>query len=113
MLLDAVEWLGHSGFRLRGPGSTIYIAPSRLPEGQPAERDGEIHQEGWCECELVTEPMPSLYRVGPPGGRPGHPFEDIGHRSRPPDRTRRCAVPGPGGREHRLGRVRQRAQDRG
>jgi L-ascorbate metabolism protein UlaG (beta-lactamase superfamily) len=37
MLLDAVEWLGHSGFRVRGPGSTIYLDPYRVPDGQPAD----------------------------------------------------------------------------
>jgi L-ascorbate metabolism protein UlaG (beta-lactamase superfamily) len=37
MLLDAVEWLGHSGFRIRVGRSTIYIDPYRAPDGPPAD----------------------------------------------------------------------------
>ena len=38
MLVDSLEWLGHSGFRLdvRG-GATIYIDPYRVPEGPQAD----------------------------------------------------------------------------
>ena len=38
MLIDSLEWLGHSGFRidLRG-GATIYIDPYRVPEGPEAD----------------------------------------------------------------------------
>jgi L-ascorbate metabolism protein UlaG (beta-lactamase superfamily) len=32
MLIDAVEWLGHSGFRLRAGRTTIYIDPYRVAE---------------------------------------------------------------------------------
>ena len=35
MLLDAVEWLGHSGFRVRAGGATIYIDPYRAGTGAP------------------------------------------------------------------------------
>ena len=34
-LIDAVEWLGHSGFRVRAPGATVYIDPYRLNGGAP------------------------------------------------------------------------------
>jgi L-ascorbate metabolism protein UlaG (beta-lactamase superfamily) len=37
MLLDAVEWLGHSGFRLRAPGGLVYIDPYRVSGGPPAD----------------------------------------------------------------------------
>jgi L-ascorbate metabolism protein UlaG (beta-lactamase superfamily) len=34
-LLESVEWLGHSGFRIRAGRTTIYIDPYRVPEGAP------------------------------------------------------------------------------
>jgi L-ascorbate metabolism protein UlaG (beta-lactamase superfamily) len=37
MLLDAVEWLGNSGFRIRSPGGVIYIDPYRVGEGPEAD----------------------------------------------------------------------------
>jgi L-ascorbate metabolism protein UlaG (beta-lactamase superfamily) len=37
MLLDSVEWLGHSGFRIRAPGGVIYIDPYRAPDGPKAD----------------------------------------------------------------------------
>jgi L-ascorbate metabolism protein UlaG (beta-lactamase superfamily) len=37
MLLDAVEWLGHSGFRIRAPGGYVYIDPYRVDDGPPAD----------------------------------------------------------------------------
>ena len=33
MLIDALEWLGHSGFRVRAGRTTIYIDPYRVAEG--------------------------------------------------------------------------------
>jgi L-ascorbate metabolism protein UlaG (beta-lactamase superfamily) len=35
VLLDSLEWLGHSGFRLRIGGAVVYIDPYRVPEGAP------------------------------------------------------------------------------
>jgi L-ascorbate metabolism protein UlaG (beta-lactamase superfamily) len=35
MLLDALEWLGHSGFRIRVGRATVYIDPYRVPEASP------------------------------------------------------------------------------
>ena len=32
MLIDTVEWLGHSGFRVRAGRTTIYIDPYRVAE---------------------------------------------------------------------------------
>ncbi len=37
MLLDQLEWLGHSGFRLSVGRATIYIDPFRVPEGPHAD----------------------------------------------------------------------------
>jgi L-ascorbate metabolism protein UlaG (beta-lactamase superfamily) len=36
VLLDALEWLGHSGFRLRVGRQVVYIDPYRVPEDAPA-----------------------------------------------------------------------------
>ena len=35
MLIEALDWLGHSGFRLRVGGAVVYIDPYRVPEGAP------------------------------------------------------------------------------
>lgn len=37
MLVDAVHWLGHAGFRVDAPGATIYIDPYRVDGGPPAD----------------------------------------------------------------------------
>lgn len=37
MLLDAVEWLGHSGFRIETGGGAIYIDPYRVEAGGTAD----------------------------------------------------------------------------
>lgn len=37
MLLDSIEWLGHSGFRIDARGATIYIDPYRIDDGPPAD----------------------------------------------------------------------------
>lgn len=38
MLLDSIEWLGHSGFRLRIGGAVVYIDPYRVA-GDPPQAD--------------------------------------------------------------------------
>ena len=35
MLLDSIDWLGHSGFRIRVGRAVVYIDPYRVPEGSP------------------------------------------------------------------------------
>jgi L-ascorbate metabolism protein UlaG (beta-lactamase superfamily) len=35
MLLGALEWLGHSSFRIRVGRATVYIDPYRVPDGAP------------------------------------------------------------------------------
>ncbi len=37
MIVDAIEWLGHSGFRLTTRHATIYIDPYRVPAGPRAD----------------------------------------------------------------------------
>jgi len=37
MLLEAVEWLGHAGFRIRAGRRVVYIDPYRVGEGPPAD----------------------------------------------------------------------------
>jgi len=37
MLLDAVEWLGHAGFRVNAGRAMIYIDPYRVENGPPAD----------------------------------------------------------------------------
>ncbi len=37
MLLDSLEWLGHSGFRIDARGATIYIDPYRVRDRRPAD----------------------------------------------------------------------------
>jgi L-ascorbate metabolism protein UlaG (beta-lactamase superfamily) len=37
MLVEALAWLGHSGFRIDCPGdATVYVDPYRVPDGMPA-----------------------------------------------------------------------------
>ena len=36
MLLESVDWLGHSGFRIRVGKAVVYIDPYRVPAGSPA-----------------------------------------------------------------------------
>ena len=35
MLLDSLDWLGHSAFRIRVGRAVVYIDPYRVPEGSP------------------------------------------------------------------------------
>ena len=37
MLIDAIQWLGHSGFRLTAGRTTIYIDPYRVADGPKAD----------------------------------------------------------------------------
>jgi len=36
-LLDSLEWLGHSGFRVNAQGATVYIDPYRVSSGPKAD----------------------------------------------------------------------------
>jgi L-ascorbate metabolism protein UlaG (beta-lactamase superfamily) len=37
MIIDSLEWLGHSGFRIRTNGGVIYIDPYRVKQGPEAD----------------------------------------------------------------------------
>jgi len=37
MLVDSLDWLGHSGFRIVTPSATVYIDPYRVPAGPKAD----------------------------------------------------------------------------
>jgi len=37
MIVDALEWLGHAGFRVTAGRATIYIDPYRVPDGPKAD----------------------------------------------------------------------------
>jgi L-ascorbate metabolism protein UlaG (beta-lactamase superfamily) len=38
VLIDSLEWLGHSGFRIRVGGAVVYLDPYRVPDGaSPAD----------------------------------------------------------------------------
>lgn len=37
MLLETIDWLGHSGFRVNSGGATIYIDPYRVGDGPKAD----------------------------------------------------------------------------
>src|SRR3954453_11455759 len=37
VLLDSIEWLGHSGFRIRTPGGLVYIDPYRVGDVPKAD----------------------------------------------------------------------------
>ena len=37
MLVDSLEWLGHSGFRITAAGATLYIDPYRVKDGPKAD----------------------------------------------------------------------------
>ena len=74
MLIDALEWLGHSGFRLRVPGAagrraaTVYIDPYRVAGGPPADliliTHGHYDHFSPQDVELLAQERTSL--IGPP-----------------------------------------------
>lgn len=37
VLIDAIEWLGHAGFRIDAGRTTVYIDPYRVEDGPPAD----------------------------------------------------------------------------
>ena len=75
MLLDGLEWLGHSGFRLQRGGATVYIDPYRVSEGPLADAICITHDHYdhfspsdiarlSGERTLVVAPPPVAERVG-------------------------------------------------
>jgi L-ascorbate metabolism protein UlaG (beta-lactamase superfamily) len=89
MLLDAVEWLGHSGFRIRAPGGVVYIDPYRAGEGPKADLIliTHGHYDHFSPQDVERLSKKETWLVGPAavaervGGRvlsvaPGEPVEE-------------------------------------
>jgi L-ascorbate metabolism protein UlaG (beta-lactamase superfamily) len=69
MLLDTLEWLGHSGFRLRVGRAVVYIDPYRVPDGAPIADLILIthgHYDHFSPQDLERLSGPDTQLVGPP-----------------------------------------------
>jgi L-ascorbate metabolism protein UlaG (beta-lactamase superfamily) len=68
MLLDAVEWLGHSGFRVRAARSWVYIDPYRVPDGPRADLIliTHGHYDHFSPQDVERLSHPDTWLVGPP-----------------------------------------------
>lgn len=68
MLIDALEWLGHSGFRIEAAGACLYIDPYRIDGGSRADAIFITHPHydhfSPRDIELLTHDRTVL--VGPP-----------------------------------------------
>jgi L-ascorbate metabolism protein UlaG (beta-lactamase superfamily) len=69
VLLDALDWLGHSGFRIRAGRAVVYIDPYRVPEGSPPAdliliTHGHYDHFSPQDVELLS--TKSTWLVGPP-----------------------------------------------
>jgi L-ascorbate metabolism protein UlaG (beta-lactamase superfamily) len=69
MLLDDIEWLGHSGFRIRVGWAVVYIDPYRVPDKAPAADLVLIthgHYDHFSPQDLERLCRPDTRLVGPP-----------------------------------------------
>ena len=68
MLIDAVEWLGHSGFRIRAPGGYVYIDPYRVNDGPPADMIliTHGHYDHFSPQDVERLSHDGTWLVGPP-----------------------------------------------
>jgi len=68
MLLDAVEWLGHSGFRIRAPGGLVYIDPYRVGDAPAADLIliTHGHYDHFSPQDVERLSHPGTWLVGPP-----------------------------------------------
>jgi L-ascorbate metabolism protein UlaG (beta-lactamase superfamily) len=69
MLLDTLEWLGHSGFRIRVGNAVVYIDPYRVPGGAPVADLILIthgHYDHFSPQDLERLCGPDTRLVGPP-----------------------------------------------
>ena len=68
MLLDSLEWLGYSGFRIEAPGATIYIDPYRVEDGPPADLIlvTHGHYDHYSPQDVERLSHPRTWLVAPP-----------------------------------------------
>lgn len=68
MLLDSLEWLGHSGFRITTQGATIYIDPYRVQDGRPADLIlvTHSHYDHYSPQDVERLSHPGTWLVAPP-----------------------------------------------
>ena len=69
MLLEALDWLGHSGFRIRAGRAFVYIDPYRVPEGSPPADLILIthgHYDHFSPQDVERLSTKSTWLVGPP-----------------------------------------------
>ncbi|HWH45606.1 MAG TPA: MBL fold metallo-hydrolase [Thermoleophilaceae bacterium] len=68
MLVDTVEWLGHSGFRIQAGGATVYIDPYRVEEGPKADvvLVTHGHYDHFSPRDLERLVHDDTWLVGPP-----------------------------------------------
>ncbi|HYP48335.1 MAG TPA: MBL fold metallo-hydrolase [Thermoleophilaceae bacterium] len=68
MLVDSVEWLGHSGFRITVGKAVIYIDPYRLADGAPAADLILVthgHYDHFSPRDIERLSKPGTWLVGP------------------------------------------------
>jgi L-ascorbate metabolism protein UlaG (beta-lactamase superfamily) len=69
VLIDAVEWLGHSGFRIRVGRAVLYIDPYRVPEDSPPADLILVthgHYDHFSPQDVERLSTRSTWLVGPP-----------------------------------------------
>jgi L-ascorbate metabolism protein UlaG (beta-lactamase superfamily) len=68
MLLDSLEWLGHSGFRIRTREGVIYIDPYRVKDGPEADLIliTHGHYDHFSPQDVERLSTKSTWLVGPP-----------------------------------------------
>jgi len=69
VLLDAIDWLGHSGFRIRVGRSVVYIDPYRVPAGSPPADLILVthgHYDHFSPQDVERLSTRSTWLVGPP-----------------------------------------------
>src|SRR3989442_608875 len=77
MLVDAVEWLGHSGFKVRAGRATIYIDPYRV--GKAPRADLILITHGHYD-HFSPQAAEAARRIQPQVAVPMHWGEHIGTR---------------------------------
>jgi L-ascorbate metabolism protein UlaG (beta-lactamase superfamily) len=69
VLLDSIDWLGHSGFRVRVGRAVVYIDPYRVPPGSPPADLILIthgHYDHFSPQDVERLSTRSTWLVGPP-----------------------------------------------